>query len=68
MTDVDNHFGWQQQGDGKFFLGIPVENERTRDEDGLRLFSGLKALFERYRIPARLTCSSPGATNDSPCG
>ena len=36
--------------------GIPVENGRIKDEGDLRLASGLRAFFERYGTPARLTC------------
>ena len=56
VSDVDDHLGWHEQGDGKLFLGIPVENGRIKDEGPLRLFSGLKAFFEKYQTPARLTC------------
>jgi sulfite reductase (ferredoxin) len=56
VTGVDDHMGWHEQGDGKLFLGIPVENGRIKDDGDLRLFSGLKAFFEKYRTPARLTC------------
>ncbi|MGZ3337744.1 MAG: NADPH-dependent assimilatory sulfite reductase hemoprotein subunit, partial [Isosphaeraceae bacterium] len=31
VTDVDDHMGWHEQGDGKLFLGIPVENGRIKD-------------------------------------
>jgi len=55
-TEVDDHLGWNEQGDGKLFLGVPVENGRIKDEGSLRLFSGLKAFFEKYKVPARLTC------------
>ena len=51
VTDVDDHLGWHEQGDGKLFLGIPVENGRIKDEGDFRLFSGLRAFFERYRTP-----------------
>jgi sulfite reductase (ferredoxin) len=56
VTGVDDHLGWNEQGDGKLFLGIPVENGRIKDEGSLRLASGLRALFTRYRMPGRLTC------------
>jgi len=56
VTDVDDHLGWHEQGDGTLFLGIPVENGRIKDDGAFRLFSGLKAFFEKYRTPARLTC------------
>ena len=51
VHDVDDHLGWHEQGDGKLFLGIPVENGRIADE-GPRLFSGLEAFFRRYGTPA----------------
>ncbi len=56
VTDVDDHLGWQEQGDGKLSLGIPIENGRIKDEGTLRLWSGLRAFFEKYQTPARLTC------------
>lgn len=56
VTDVDDHLGWHEQGDGKLFLGIPVENGRIKDDGELRLASGLRMLFSRYRTAARLTC------------
>jgi sulfite reductase (ferredoxin) len=56
VSGVDDHLGWHEQGDGKLFLGIPVENGRIKDEGTLRLASGLRAFFTRYGTPARLTC------------
>lgn len=56
VSDVDDHLGWHDQGDGRLFLGIPVENGRIRDDGPFHLASGLRAFFERYRVPARLTC------------
>ncbi len=51
----DDHLGWHLQGDSKFYFGINVENGRIKDADGLRLKTGLRRLFERFRMPARLT-------------
>jgi sulfite reductase (ferredoxin) len=56
VGEVDDHLGWHAQGDGKHFLGIPVENGRIRDQNGYRLASGLRAFFQKYKTPARLTC------------
>ena len=56
VTDVDDHLGWREQGNGKLYLGIPVENGRIKDEGGYRLFTGLHAFFQKYQVPARLTC------------
>jgi len=41
VTDVDDHVGWHEQGDGKLFLGINIENGRIKDEGSLRMKSGL---------------------------
>ena len=56
VREVDDHLGWHEQGDGKLFLGIPVENGRIKDEGALRLARGLREYFQRFRAPARLTC------------
>jgi sulfite reductase (ferredoxin) len=56
VSDVDDHLGWHEQGDGKLFLGIPVENGRIKDDGAFRLFSGLKTFFQTYGTAARLTC------------
>jgi sulfite reductase (ferredoxin) len=56
VTAVDDHLGWHPQGNGKLFLGIPVENGRIKDDGDYRLAAGLRAFFEKYRTPARLTC------------
>ncbi len=56
VREVDDHLGWHSQADGKLFLGIPVENGRIRDQGDYRLASGLRAFFEAFNTPARLTC------------
>ena len=48
VSDVDDHLGWHEQGNGKLSLGIPIENGRIKDADDLRLSSGLRTFFERY--------------------
>jgi sulfite reductase (ferredoxin) len=66
VTAVDDHLGWHAQGDGKLFLGIPVENGRIKDEGDYRLASGLRAFFQKYRTPARLTCQQSILLADLP--
>ena len=56
VSGVDDHLGWHEQGDGKMFLGLPVENGRIKNEGDFRLLDGLKAFFARYGTPARMTC------------
>ena len=52
---IDYHLGWQPQGDGRWFLGVSIENGRIQDAGSLRLRSGLRAVIERFRVPLRLT-------------
>ncbi len=56
VIEVDDHLGWHDQGDGKVFLGLPIENGRIKDEGDLRLMTGLRTFFRTYRTSARLTC------------
>lgn len=49
--------GWHQQANGKYFLGLFVENGRIKDADGYRLKSGLRAVVERFKPEVRLTAS-----------
>lgn len=53
--DVDDHIGWHEQGDGKWFLGINIENGRIKDEGTLRIKTGLRAILTKYKMPTRLT-------------
>lgn len=52
---VDDHLGWNEQGDSKLFVGIPVENGRIADRGSYRLRSGLRAIVERFSPSVRLT-------------
>lgn len=55
VTDVDDHLGWREQGDGNWYLGINVENGRIQDADGVRMKSGLRAILQKYGMRTRLT-------------
>lgn len=52
---IQDHLGWHEQGDGRLFLGIPVENGRIHNREGLRLRDGLRAVIERFSPTIRLT-------------
>ncbi len=56
VTEVHDHLGWHEQGDGRLFLGLPIENGRIKDEGPVRIASGLREFFARFETPARLTC------------
>jgi sulfite reductase (ferredoxin) len=55
ITGVDLHHGWQPQGDGKYFLGLSIENGRIKDEGTLRIRSGLRKIVERFNPTVRVT-------------
>jgi sulfite reductase (ferredoxin) len=55
ITGVDLHHGWQPQGDGKWFLGLSVENGRIKDEGQFRLRTGLRKIVERFNPVVRIT-------------
>jgi sulfite reductase (ferredoxin) len=55
VTDVDDHLGWHEQGDGKLFLGVNVENGRLKDEGDLRIKSAVRLMLEKYGVRCRLT-------------
>ncbi len=55
VTGVDDHIGWHEQGDGKLFLGINIENGRVKDEGSLRIKAGLRAILTRFGMNTRLT-------------
>jgi sulfite reductase (ferredoxin) len=64
VSGYDLHLGWHEQGDGKWYYGLSVENGRVKDEaDGerrgvsppVRLRTGLRTIVQRFRPEVRLT-------------
>ena len=55
VTGVEDHMGWHEQGDGKLFLGINVENGRIKDDGDLKLKTGLRAILSKFDMECRLT-------------
>ncbi|MEH2271552.1 MAG: sulfite reductase, ferredoxin dependent [Nostoc sp.] len=47
--------GWNEQGDGKLFLGISIENGRVKDEGSFQLKTALREIVEQFNLPIRLT-------------
>ncbi len=48
VTGLDDHLGWNPQGDGKFYLGINIENGRVQDSGGVNSKSALRSLCEKF--------------------
>lgn len=51
----DDHLGWREQGDGRLFYGLNVENGRILDREGLQLKTALREICRTYRPGIRLT-------------
>jgi sulfite reductase (ferredoxin) len=47
--------GWHEQGDGKLFYGISIENGRVKDEGTFQLKTALKTLVQKFSLPMLLT-------------
>ncbi|KYC40289.1 sulfite reductase [Scytonema hofmannii PCC 7110] len=47
--------GWNEQGDGKLFLGISIDNGRIKDEGNFQLKTALREIVEQFNLPIRLT-------------
>lgn len=47
--------GWHEQGDGKLFLGVSIENGRIKDEGSLQLKTALREVVQQLNLPIRLT-------------
>jgi len=53
--DSEDHLGWHPQGDGRWFLGLFVENGRIKDDNVIRMRTGLRHVVEEFRPDIRLT-------------
>lgn len=53
--NYEDYLGWQEQGDGKLFLGISIENGRIKDEGKFQLKTALREIVKKYNVPMLLT-------------
>ncbi|MGE5658648.1 MAG: sulfite reductase, ferredoxin dependent [Actinomycetota bacterium] len=51
----EDFLGWHEQGDGKLFLGISVDNGRIKNEGQFQLKTALREIVEKYELPILLT-------------
>ena len=51
----DDHMGWHEQGDGRWFYGLNVENGRILDTEGFTLKAALREICRTYNPGIRLT-------------
>src|SRR5439155_399551 len=55
VSDIEDHLGWHEQGRGRSFLGVFVENGRIRDGEDRRLRSALRRVVETVGGGVRFT-------------
>jgi sulfite reductase (NADPH) hemoprotein beta-component len=57
FTRQGDLYGWQEQFDGRYFLGLFVQNGRIKDEGSWQMKSGLRRVVEEFGPELRLTPS-----------
>lgn len=57
FTRQGDLYGWHKQFDGKYFLGLFVENGRVKDVEGYQLKTALRKVVELFKPEIRLTAS-----------
>ncbi len=53
--EVPEMLGWHEQGDGKWWLGVPVPSGRIVDTDGITLRTALRDICERWSLAPVVT-------------
>ncbi|PIR39200.1 MAG: NADPH-dependent assimilatory sulfite reductase hemoprotein subunit [Alphaproteobacteria bacterium CG11_big_fil_rev_8_21_14_0_20_39_49] len=52
---VVDHMGWHEQGDGKWYLGVPVSSGRIIDRGDEKIRTGLREVVAKYGVDLVLT-------------
>ena len=55
VTGFNDHLGWDDQGDGKCFYGLNIENGRIQDNEQMQLKSALREICRSFEPGIRLT-------------
>jgi sulfite reductase (ferredoxin) len=55
VSGFDDHLGWHDQGDGRWFYGLNVENGRVLDREGFRLKTAIREICARFAPELRVT-------------
>jgi len=55
VCGFDDHLGWRDQGDGRWYYGLNIENGRIHDTEDLRLKTALREICRAHRPNIRLT-------------
>ena len=55
VAEVHDHLGWSDQGDGRWFYGLNIENGRVLDRPGFTLKAALREICESLQPGVRIT-------------
>ncbi|MEX0939454.1 MAG: NADPH-dependent assimilatory sulfite reductase hemoprotein subunit [Pirellulales bacterium] len=55
VRGFDDHMGWHEQGDGRWFYGLNIENGRLRDDETVQLKQALRQICTTIKPGLRLT-------------
>ena len=55
VVEHDDGMGWGEQGDGRWYYGLNVENGRVKDEGDFRLKAALREICTTIAPPMRIT-------------
>lgn len=55
FKEIERYHGWQEHGDGKWFLGVFVQNGRVKDEGDFKLRTALRTIVQKWRCNVALT-------------
>jgi sulfite reductase (ferredoxin) len=55
LSAFEDHLGWHDQRDGRWFRGIWVENGRIQDKGEVRLRTALRTIVQRFNPAVHLT-------------
>ncbi|MEQ8848314.1 NADPH-dependent assimilatory sulfite reductase hemoprotein subunit [Botrimarina sp.] len=54
ITDQDDGMGWGEQGDGRWYYGLNIENGRVKDDGPYRLKAALREVCRTMALPMRI--------------
>jgi sulfite reductase (ferredoxin) len=57
VWDIDDHLGWREQGDGRWFYGLHLASGRVQDTSDRRLKTALREICEGH---SPTVCLTPG--------
>ncbi|QDU95521.1 NADPH-dependent assimilatory sulfite reductase hemoprotein subunit [Lignipirellula cremea] len=57
VTAVNDHMGWDEQGDGKLFYGLNVENGRILDTESMQMKTAFREICRQFNPGIRFTAN-----------